>query len=226
LTFADKAIAYFARLKPPGRLSPGVQPLYPHKDPAVQAVIRDFFSRYYADEHQRTMLIGINPGRMGAGITGVNFTAPRQLTQMLGIPHPWADSSELSAEFIYEVVSAYGGPTAFFSQFYLGSVSPIGFIRDGKNLNYYDDLLLQEMIRPYALKQLKAQLDFGIRRSVAICIGGDKNLKFLQTLNDEHNLFNELRVVPHPRFIQQYRRSAKQSYVQQYLDELLYCIKK
>ncbi|MBL7768344.1 MAG: DUF4918 family protein [Flavipsychrobacter sp.] len=226
MTFAKKAILYFGRIKPPDRLPIGVHPLYPHKDPAVQVVISTFFNRYYSDEQPRILLIGINPGRMGAGITGVNFTAPRQLSQFLGIKHPWPDTSELSAEFIYDVILSYGGPAAFFGQFYLGSVSPIGFIRDGKNLNYYDDPLLQQRIRPYALKQLKAQIDFGIRRSVAICIGGDKNLKFLKGLNDEHNLFDELRVVPHPRFIQQYRRSAKESYIQQYLDELLYCIKK
>lgn len=226
MSFAAKAIEFFEQLKPPGRLPPGVQSLYPHKDPAVQAVIRAFFNRYYADEKDRICLIGINPGRMGAGITGINFTAPRQLSQFLHIPHPWSSSSELSAEFIYEVVSAFGGPAAFFGQFYLGSVSPVGFVRDGKNLNYYDDPLLQERIRPYAVKQLKAQLGFGIRNSVAICIGGDKNLKFLQELNSRYHFFDELRVVPHPRFIQQYRRSAKASYVQQYLEELMYCIKK
>lgn len=172
------------------------------------------------------MLIGINPGRLGAGITGINFTAPKQLTSICGISHHLGDSSELSAEFIYEVIDAFGGPLTFYQQFYLGSVSPIGFIKAGKNLNYYDDPLLLERIRSYAIKQLSNQLEFGIKKSVAICIGGDKNLRFLQGINKEFNLFDELRVVPHPRFILQYRRSKKDEFIQQYLKELLYCIKK
>ncbi len=172
------------------------------------------------------MLIGINPGRLGAGITGINFTAPKQLKINCGISHQLGDSSELSAEFIYEVIDAFGGPSAFYQQFYLGSVSPIGFIKAGKNLNYYDDPHLLAQIRPYAVKQLCSQLEFGIKRSVAICIGGDKNLRFLQDINSEFKLFDELRVVPHPRFILQYRRSKKDEFIQQYLKELLYCIKK
>jgi hypothetical protein len=71
LSFAAKAIEFFEQLKPPGRLPPGVQSLYPYKDPAVQAVIRAFFNRYYADEKDRICLIGINPDRMGAGITPI-----------------------------------------------------------------------------------------------------------------------------------------------------------
>lgn len=172
------------------------------------------------------MLIGINPGRMGAGITGINFTAPRQLSGILHIEHPWDNSSELSAEFIYEVIHAYGGPDSFYRDFYLGSVSPIGFMRAGKNLNYYDDPALKESIRSYAIKQLKAQISFGIKQSAVICIGGDKNLKFLEGINQEQQLFDEIRTVPHPRFIQQYRRSAKEEYIHQYLEELRYCIKK
>jgi len=226
LNFADKAIQFFSELKPPGRLPPGVQPLFPHKDPAIQLLIRQFFKRFYGGDQPRVMLIGINPGRLGAGITGINFTAPKQLEANCGISHDLGDSSELSAEFIYEVITAFGGPLAFYQQFYLGSVSPIGFIKAGRNLNYYDDPLLLERIRPYAVKQISKQLDFGIKKSAAICIGGDKNLRFLKSVNDEFNFFEELRVVPHPRFILQYRRSKKEEFIQQYLKELLYCIKK
>lgn len=226
MSFADKAIAFFNDLKPPGRLAPGVKPLYPHKNAGIQELIRQFFNRYYADEQKRFMLIGINPGRFGAGITGINFTAPKQLDTVLGIPHSLGDSSELSAEFIYAVIEAFGGPSAFYKQFYLGSVSPVGFIKNGKNLNYYDDPILLERIRPYAVQQLKKQLEFGINRSVAICIGGDKNLRFLQGINQQYRFFDELKAVPHPRFILQYRRAHKADFILQYLEELAYCIKK
>lgn len=226
MTFADKAIAYFKALRPPGRLPPGVLPLYPHQSAAVQSVVQAFFTRFFADNHKRIILIGINPGRYGAGITGINFTAPRQLTNVCGIPHEFGDSSELSAEFIYEVIDAFGGVASFYRHFYLGSVSPIGFVKAGKNLNYYDDPALLEQIRPYAVQQLKKQLALGIQQTVAICIGGDKNYRFLHSLNAEYGFFDEIRTVPHPRFILQYRRAQKEVFLQQYLQELLYCIKK
>ncbi|MBZ5857826.1 uracil-DNA glycosylase family protein [Flavihumibacter profundi] len=225
-SFAQAAIAFFAAVQPPPRLPKGIKALYPHKDPAVQQVIREFFNKYYSDKGRRYMLIGINPGRFGAGITGINFTAPRQLREECGIEHSFGNSSELSAEFIYTMVNEYGGPEKFFRHFYIGSVSPIGFLKEGKNLNYYDDPKLAEMIRPFATRCLQQQLDFGIYRKVAICIGGDKNYRYLKSLNDEFGFFKELLSVPHPRFIMQYRRSSVARYYQEYLAALSHCLEK
>ena len=90
-------------------------------------------------------MLGINPGRFGAGITGVNFTAPRQLKENCGIDHPWGNSSELSAEFIYEMIAAFGGPAKFYADYFIGAVSPLGYMKDRKNINYYDDKKLQQI---------------------------------------------------------------------------------
>ena len=73
-------------------------------------VVKHFFEKFYSDNNPRRLLLGINPGRFGAGITGVNFTAPKQLKENCGIDHAWKKSSELSAEFIYDMITAYGGP--------------------------------------------------------------------------------------------------------------------
>ncbi len=223
--FSTCAISFFSKLRPPEKLPDGIDPLYPHPQPEVQQAIREFFTRFYSDEEPRVMLIGINPGRFGAGITGINFTAPRQLLNDCGITHPFGESSELSAEFIYTMIHAYGGAAAFYNRFYIGSVSPIGFVRAGKNLNYYDDPKLLASIEPYAVQCLQSQLSCGIRRQKAICIGGHKNLHFLNRLNEEYHFFNEIISVPHPRFIMQYRRSQLQMHVQEYLSALAYCVK-
>jgi hypothetical protein len=61
---------------------------------------------------------------------------------------------------------------------------------------------------------------------VAICIGGDKNFRFLNSLNEEHGFFGEIVSVPHPRFIMQYRRSSLEQYRQEYLDAMQYCLQK
>ena len=102
-------------------------------------VVKAFLQKYFNDVRKRKLILGINPGRFGAGITGVNFTAAKQLTDECGIEHPFSNGSELSAEFIYAMIKAYGGPEKFYNKFFIGSVCPLGFVKAGKNINYYDD---------------------------------------------------------------------------------------
>lgn len=165
-------------------------------------------------------MLGINPGRFGAGITGINFTGPRQLKENCGIDHPWGNSSELSAEFIYEMIVQYGGPAKFYGDYFIGAVSPLGFVKDGKNINYYDDKKLLAAVTPFIIKTIQQQLQMGFETGTCICIGGEKNYKFLRTLNEKYNFFKKIIPLPHPRFIMQYRRKRKQEYVQAWLDTL------
>lgn len=225
-SFATAAIRFFCTIQPPPRLPSGVEALFPYQDLAVQQLVKIFFRKFFADREKRIVLVGINPGRFGAGITGINFTAPRQLSEDCGIPHHLGNGSELSAEFIYSVIQAFGGPATFYRHFYLAALSPVGYVKAGKNLNYYDDPQLQQRVTPFILQCLKAQLDFGVHRQVAICIGGDKNFRFLNNLNEDHGFFREILTVPHPRFIMQYRRSSLEQYLQEYLDAMQYCLQK
>ena len=118
-------------------------------------------------------MLGINPGRFGAGITGVNFTAGRQLGEC-GIDHPFGNTSELSAEFIYSMITEYGGAEKFYSRFFIGSVCPLGFIKEGKNINYYDDRELQKAVEPFIIDSIEKQLCFPVDTSHCLCIGGEK----------------------------------------------------
>src|SRR5215211_7808545 len=103
ITWAEHLYRFYRDLKPPAELPNGVEWLYPQKDPQVQEVVGRFLNAYYRDTQPRKLMLGINPGRFGAGITGVNFTGPKQLTVHCGIEHAFGNSSELSAEFIYEI---------------------------------------------------------------------------------------------------------------------------
>jgi hypothetical protein len=51
-----------------------------------------------------------------------------------------------------------------------------------------------------------------------IVIGGEKNRKYLESLNQQHNWFDEIVALPHPRFIMQYRRKEKDAFVRMYLE--------
>jgi hypothetical protein len=218
-TLATKLIDFYKTLQPPA-LPADIQWLFPQKDPMVMELVEIFLVKYFSDTNRRKLLVGINPGRFGAGITGINFTGPRQLLQNCGIDHPFGNSSELSAEFIYEMIERFGGPERFYSKWFIYSVSPLGFTRNGINMNYYDDKELQTILKPFVLHNLHKILSFGFETDTCLCIGGEKNFKYLSALNKEYSLFEKIIPLPHPRFILQYRRKQKESFIQQYLDAL------
>ena len=216
---AQQLIRFYKQLTPPG-LPKGFGILHPQPDAKVMNVVDLFFKKFYNDNTPRKLMLGINPGRFGAGITGVNFTAPRQLKENCGIDHTWGNSSELSAEFIYEMITQYGGPSKFYGDYFIGAVSPLGFIKDKKNINYYDDKKLQQAVTPFIIETIQSQLQMGFETATCICIGGEKNYKFLNKLNDQHGFFQTIVPLPHPRFIMQYRRKRKQEYIEEWLRSL------
>jgi len=218
-TVGERIIDFYKSLKPPA--SPdGIEILFPQKNTEVIALIEKFFNKFYSDLRQRRLIFGINPGRFGAGTTGINFTAPKQLKEYCGIDHPFKSHTELSAEFIYDLIHAYGGVEKFYGDYFITSVSPLGFIRDGLNLNYYDDKKLQAAVIPFITTSIQKQISYGFATDYCVCVGGDKNLKFFSALNDEHKYFDRIIPLPHPRFIMQYRRKQKEKYISQYLSVL------
>jgi len=220
LTLASKLIEFYQQLQPPHDLAKGIEILFPQKDKEVERLIKIFFNKYFNDNRPRRLSFGINPGRFGGGITGINFTAPRQLKNNCNIDHSFGNSSELSAEFIYEMIEEYGGPEKFYSEHFITAVSPLGFTKDGVNLNYYDDKILQQALVPFITDNINKLLSYGFKTDRCVCIGGEKNFKFLASLNREHNFFKEIVPLPHPRFILQYRRKQKDAYIDQYLQAL------
>lgn len=219
-TWAEQLYEFYSSLQPKQKLPNGVQWLYPQRSEDVMRVVKNFLQKYFNDTAERTLFLGINPGRFGAGVTGVNFTAAKQLTEDCGIEHPFGNGSELSAEFIYAMINAYGGPKKFYKEFFIGSVCPLGFVKDGKNINYYDDKDLQKAVTPFIIQSIETQLSFPVDRSRCLCIGGEKNFRYLSKLNEEHKWFGEIIPLPHPRFIMQYRRKQVQPFVQLYLEAM------
>jgi hypothetical protein len=131
-TWADNLFHFYTNLQL-FDLPDDIKWLYPQKDKAVQNILKDFLNKYYGDSYKRTLLLGINPGRHGAGITGINFTASKQLREDCRVQNPFK-GSELSAEFIYKVIHAYGRVQKFYGDFFIGSVCPLGFVQHGKIL--------------------------------------------------------------------------------------------
>jgi hypothetical protein len=219
-TFAERAIDFYSNLRLESSLPAGSGILNPYQNTAVKAVVTAFYTKFYDDWQDRVILLGINPGRFGAGITGITFTDPVRLEEECHIPNPFEKRAELSSRFIYDVISSYGGCRAFFRRFFLSAVSPLGFVRDGKNLNYYDDRDLQKALGGFMEFTLLDQIALGIRRDRAICLGEGKNMQYLEKLNRKLNLFGEIIPLPHPRWVMQYRFKRKGEFIAKYLDIL------
>jgi hypothetical protein len=87
---SNKIISFIHQLKFPFPLVDGIEILYPFSDKAVMKVCHSFYEKYYADNKKRSLIIGINPGRFGAGVTGIPFTDPIRLKECCGISHSLA----------------------------------------------------------------------------------------------------------------------------------------
>jgi len=220
MTFGESVRAFYKSLKIPVGLPEDVEALYPFRNPETWSVIEQFLDKYYNDANPRIMLMGINPGRFGAGITGVGFTDPIRLEEECGIKNDFEKKAELSSKFIYDVIHAYGGPNKFYSKFFISSVSPIGYVKQGKNYNYYDEPLLQKAVEPFAISCIQKKLQFGCSKKIAFSVGKGKNLKFLKEINAHHSFFDQIGVVPHPRWVMQYRLKRKKEFIDQYINEL------
>lgn len=201
-------------------LPAGFQLLNPFTGEDTRRAAGSFYQKFYHDTKSRHCIVGINPGRFGAGITGVPFTDPIRLHVECGIENDWVKRQELSSVFIYDVINAFGGVEKFYHQFYITAVSPLGFTRDGKNINYYDNKQLHESVIPFAVECLRRQLSWGLQKDVAYCLGEGKNYRCLVQLNEQYQLFDAIVPLPHPRFIMQYRLKQKDAYKELYLKQL------
>lgn len=223
-TFADRVIAFNKSLCFEHPLPEGIRIMNPFQEnPWALAASSEFYRKYYSDNRPRRFIIGINPGRFGAGLTGVPFTDPKRLKEKCGITsYDGPPAHEPSSQFIYEMIDAYGGPEKFYAEFYINSICPLGFTSPGKNgrevnYNYYDSPALATCALPFMLESLRAQLAFNLLTDMCFCLGAGKNEKFLKGLNAEHSFCDKLVPLEHPRYIIQYKAKQKDKYIEKYL---------
>ena len=222
-SFANRVISFCKDVEFTGLLPPGVSIMNPFKNnPEVIQIVTQFYKRFYNDNLPRHLILGINPGRFGAGVTGIPFTDTKRLREKCGIRMSGPETFETSSVFVYEMIEKYGGLEKFYSRFYINSVCPLGFTSRGKNgkevnHNYYDSRELIDAIRDFALENIKTQIGFGIKTDVCFCFGAGENFQYISQLNDKYHFFDEIVPLEHPRFIMQYRSKKKDFYIKKYL---------
>lgn len=223
-TFGEKVITLNQSLEFTGKLPEGFKVLNPFRDnPETMEIIKTFYHTYYNDTKERKFMIGINPGRLGAGTTGVPFTDTKRLEEYLNIEMKSAKTHEVSALFVYDMITAYGGVQAFYRDVYINSAFPLAIVRKTKtgwlNANYYDDNELFSAVKDAMIFYLKENIALGLDTSEVFSLG-KKNADFLQKLNKEAKLFGKITPLAHPRYIQQYKSKDKDFFIGHYLEEL------
>ena len=222
MIFGERAINFNNTLEYTGELPEGFQVLNPFKDnPETVRVMEEFYRKFYGDDNKRKFIIGINPGRHGAGTTGVPFTDTKRLSSVCGIEMEGAYTHEVSSVFVYDMIEQYGGVERFFGDLYINSPFPLAIIRRNNkntwvNANYYDERELFEMVKGFMISVLEREVALGLYCDEVFVLG-KKNADFVKRLNDEAKLFGKITPLEHPRYIQQYKSKEKQLYIDKYL---------
>ncbi len=217
---SDKILSFYKGLKIPQALPKGIEVMNPYRDGYTFSLCEQFYRKFYNDDHARILLLGINPGRFGSGITGISFTDPIKLENDCGIKNTFSKKAELSAEFIYLMIAAYGGPEKFYKYYFISAVSPLGYTFKGKNINYYEDKKLEKAVSPFIVKSMNQLMSMGFSTERCYCIGEGKNFEFLQKMNQRYHWFEEVIPLAHPRFIMQYRRKRLSWYISDWCHHL------
>lgn len=222
LSIGQRIIAFNKGLQYTGSLPEGFAVLNPYLDnPETLEVMTAFYNRFYHDEAPRKFIIGINPSRNGAGVTGVPFTDTKHLESDCGIRMQSARTHEVSSVFVYDMIAQYGGVEAFYKDYYINSPFPLAIVRRNAqgnwlNANYYDDSELFTLTREYMIETLKKHIALGLDTQ-KVYVLGKKNATFLDKLNKEASLFKKMVVLEHPRYIEQYKSKEKQLYIDKFI---------
>jgi len=224
MTFANKVIRFNKQLDFNGELPPGIRIMNPFKEnPQVMSIMEQFYKKFYDDNGKRHLILGINPGRFGSGVTGIPFTDSKRLKAVCKIDYQGKETHEPSSVFIYEMIAAFGGAERFYKSFYINSVCPLGFTsvkEDGKeiNYNYYDSPGLTAAVYEFIIENIRKQIALGVDTDTCFCFGNGKNEKFLRKLNEKEKFFKNIIALEHPRFIMQYKAMSKDVYIKKYVD--------
>lgn len=179
-----------------------------------------FYQKYYADKQGRHFIFGINPGRFGAGLTGVPFTDPLRLETECGIENKLPKSGALFPDFCLAIYSWLWWNSDFCPIFLHHFAIALGLCAQWRE---YPRLLRRPATCPqrravYCVEPADATaispLEIRPFASVKARI-----MPILKKLNEREGFFREI-IRPHPRWIMQYRRKRVEEFVERYVGVL------
>ena len=93
--FDEKILKFYRGLTIADPLPPRVEVMNPYASKEAMRLCREFYGRFYRDDIRRYLIVGINPGRYGAGLTGIPFTDPVKLEQRFGIANSFPKKNRI-----------------------------------------------------------------------------------------------------------------------------------
>lgn len=202
-----------------------VNPYNGEQREAVHRITTTFYQKYFNDTLPRRLILGSSPARRGTARTGIPFEDADHLKKETGILIDNFHINQSSSNFLYDVISNYGGSKKFYANFYLNFVCPLGLTRinakgNEVNCNYYESKQVQKLLLPFIVRSIRRQINFGIDTSVCYCIGSGENYKVLTKINNDYHFFKTIIPLDHPRFIMQYNSQNKDKYMEKYITAL------
>lgn len=225
-TFAEKALKFNDWLSQVSFDLPVgfkiINPFNGEKKNLIKEVTYKFYHKFYNDTSPRRLILGSSPARRGSAITGIPFEDAKHLQEETGISFVNFHINQASSNFLYDVMSEYGGSKNFYKDFYMNFICPIGIVKKNSkgnevNCNYYDNKIVQQILYDFMAETIYNQINLGIDTSICYCIGSGENFRFLSKLNEKYLFFDKIIPLEHPRFIMQYNSKSKEEYVKKYI---------
>lgn len=191
----------------------------------IKEITEVFYKKYYNDNNKRFLILGSSPARKGTAITGIPFEDASHLYKETGIMIDNFYINKSSSDFLYDVMEQYGGCKAFYKNFFMNFVCPLGIVNKNSkgnliNANYYENKKLENVLYNFIIDSLKKIISLGIDTSICYCIGSGENFKFLTAINEQYKFFDKIVALEHPRFIMQYNKNNKDKYLDKYMTAL------
>lgn len=218
MSIRNEVIDFYQKFVGPSKLPTDLELINPYADEDRRNAIHSFYDKYYDDSKVRVHVLGINPSRMHKTATGINYTDGFALSEYCGIDNSFSKTRELTADFFYRVVNAMGGPSEFFARIFPWAMMPVCVTKQGDYANYYEESVV-EHLRDLVEENVRWTSKLPSTGKLVI-LGTGENHKFFEGMPGSPFGYNEVRVVPHPRWVMQYNRSKLDDYIDQYIEAL------
>ena len=165
-------------------------------------LVNRYYQTYYNNHRNRIVLCGINPGKNGAGKTGIPFIDYKGASYLLSDVHQ--DEKEQSAQFILSIINEIGSET-FFNNVYMTNISWFGFIKGGNNFNYYE---LPSPLQTTFTKSFLAEMSF-VQPKVIIPLSKEVELTLKEMMKEGKLNYPVVPRLPHPYYCSIGKRPIK-----------------
>ena len=179
--------------------------------------IIEFHKIYVEPNSPKVVICGINPGRNGAGLTGIPFIDFASLSKML--PDIKENDWEPSAKFFFSVIQKFE-IEAFYRNFHVTNISWFGFSRidKQKNVNYFEKDISTE-IAIYLIDKFVEEMEH-INPDYIIPLSKPV-LYELESLKKQNKIRAKIGIrLNHPSWVTTYCSNDLSTWRQKYVDTL------